>query len=236
MVASLAAKVPAAGNARHYAQIVKQNALMRRLDGAAKRIQQSVAERDGDPENLVEEAERLLFQVAHEERAVRLPRDRRDPPRRDRQARGAGQGRRRRHRHRHPAFATSTSVTGGFQPGNLIVIAARPAMGKSTLVCNIAENVAVKDQKAVALFSLEMSEMELAHRFIASQARISGDRLRKGASRARTGRSVVKACNQLESAPLWIDDSSDLGLLDLRAKARRLHAQEKSQGTTGSGW
>jgi len=64
------AKVPAPGSARHYAQIVKQNSLMRRLDGAAKQIQQSVAERDGEPSEMVEHAERLLFQVAHEERAV----------------------------------------------------------------------------------------------------------------------------------------------------------------------
>ncbi len=70
VVASLAAKVPAPGSARHYAQIVKQNALMRRLDAAAKRIQQSVAERDGEPTEMVEQAERLLFQVAHQERAA----------------------------------------------------------------------------------------------------------------------------------------------------------------------
>ena len=87
----------------------------------------------------------------------------------------------------------------------------------------------------MALFSLEMSEMELAHRFIASQARISGDRLRKGRVATSDWPKVVKACNQLESAPLWIDDSSDLGLLELRAKARRLHAQERSRGRDGLG-
>ena len=108
-------------------------------------------------------------------------------------------------------------------------------MGKSTLVCDFAENVAMKHQKPVALFSLEMSEMELAHRFIGSQSRISSDRLRKGKVSSKDWPKVVKACNQLESAPLWIDDSSDLGLLELRAKARRLHAQEKSRGHDGLG-
>ena len=233
-VASLAARVPAAGNARHYAHIVKQNALMRRLDGAAKRIQQSVAERADDPENLVEEAERLLFQVAHEERSSdfreigEILHDEIDKlealAKGDADVTGTASG-----------FRDLDEVTGGFQPGNLIVIAARPAMGKSALVCNIAENVAVKEQKAVAFFSLEMSEMELAHRFIASQARISGDRLRKGRVSGKDWPRVVKACNRLESAPLWIDDSSDLGLLDLRAKARRLDSQEKSQGRDGLG-
>jgi replicative DNA helicase len=115
------------------------------------------------------------------------------------------------------------------------VIAARPAMGKSSLVCNIAENVALKGSKPVALFSLEMSEMELAHRFIASQSRISSDRLRKGRVSTKDWPKVVKACNRLESAPLWIDDSSDLGMLELRAKARRLHAQEKGRGNDGLG-
>ena len=105
----------------------------------------------------------------------------------------------------------------------------------STLVCDFAQNVAMKHQKPVALFSLEMSEMELAHRFIGSQSRISSDRLRKGKVAQKDWPKVVKACNQLESAPLWIDDSSDLGLLELRAKARRLHAQEKGRGHDGLG-
>ena len=105
----------------------------------------------------------------------------------------------------------------------------------STLVCDFAQNVAMKHQKPVALFSLEMSEMELAHRFIGSQSRISSDRLRKGKVAQKDWPKVVKACNQLEAAPLWIDDSSDLGLLELRAKARRLHAQERSRGHDGLG-
>src|SRR5262249_51371057 len=132
-------------------------------------------------------------------------------------------------------FRDLDSLTGGFQPGNLIVIAGRPAMGKSAAVCNIAENVAVKTGKPVALFSLERSEMELAPRFIASHARIAGDRLRKGRVASKDWPRVVKACNKLEEAPLWIDDSSDLGLLELRAKARRLHSQEKGRGQEGLG-
>jgi replicative DNA helicase len=105
----------------------------------------------------------------------------------------------------------------------------------STLVCDFAQNVALKHQKPVALFSLEMSEMELAHRFIGAQSRISSDRLRKGKVSTKDWPKVVKACNQLEAAPLWIDDSSDLGLLELRAKARRLHAQERGRGHEGLG-
>jgi replicative DNA helicase len=234
VVASLAAKVPAPGSAKHYAQIVKQNSLMRRLDGAAKRIQQSIVERDGEPRALVENAERLLFQVANEEQAEDfreigdILHDEIDKLEKlasgDSDITGTPSG-----------FRDLDDKTGGFQPGNLIVIAARPAMGKSTLVCDFAQNVAMKHKKPVALFSLEMSEMELAHRFIGSQSRISSDRLRKGKVSTKDWPKVVKACNQLESAPLWIDDSSDLGLLELRAKARRLHAQERSRGHEGLG-
>ena len=234
VVASLAARVPAPGSAKHYAQIVKQNSLMRRLDAAAKRIQQSVAERDGEPSELVEQAERLLFQVAHEERAVDFRElgeilheeiDKLEAlSKGTAEVTGTPSG-----------FRDLDEKTGGFQPGNLIIIAARPAIGKSTLICNFAENVALKTKKPVALFSLEMSEMELAHRFIGSQSRISSDRLRKGKVSSKDWPKVVKACNVLESAPLWIDDSSDLGLLELRAKARRLHAQERGRGHEGLG-
>jgi replicative DNA helicase len=225
---TLASTVPAPGNARHYAQIVKQNALLRRLLGAAQTIQQSVHERGGEPESLVEDAERLLFRVAHEDRAsdfrnmgeiLEQEIDRLEQlAQGDSDLTGVGSG-----------FIDLDKVTGGFQPGNLIVIAARPAMGKSALVTNIAQNVA-KEGRPVAFFSLEMSEAELAHRFIAIEARISSDRLRRGKVSERDWPGVVRACNVLEKAPLWIDDSSDLSLLDLRAKARRLHAETKDLG------
>jgi replicative DNA helicase len=229
VVASLAARVPAAGNARHYARIVKQNALMRRLDAAAKTIIQSVAERDGEPTELVEQAERLLFQVAHEERAsdfksledvLHSEWDRLQLLHENRtELIGTPSG-----------FRELDAKTGGFQANNLIVVAARPSMGKSSWVCNVAESAALKHGKTVAMFSLEMSESELAQRFLASQARISSDRLRKGTVSKSDWPKVVDANNRLADAPLWIDDSSDLGLLELRAKARRLAAQERGAG------
>jgi replicative DNA helicase len=106
-------------------------------------------------------------------------------------------------------------------------------MGKSGLVANIAEHVAVKEGRPVAFFSLEMSDSELAQRLIAKRARIPSDKLRKGQVAEREWAKVLKVCNELENAPLWIDESSDLGILDLRAKARRLHAQEKTNGNGG---
>jgi replicative DNA helicase len=228
-VSTLASTVPAPGNARHYARIVKQNALLRRLLGAAHAIQQSVHEREGEPDELVEEAERLLFQVAHQDRLsefhsiaqiLEVEIDRLEHlAKGDTPLTGIPSG-----------FRDVDSMTGGFQSGNLVMIAARPSMGKSALVTNIAENIALKHGKPVALFSLEMSETELAHRFIARRARLSSDRLRRGKVATKDWSGVVRACNELEQAPLWIDDSSDLGMLELRAKARRLRAQEKDLG------
>src|SRR6201746_1088198 len=231
-VSELAAKVPAAGNAKHYAEIVQQKSLLRRLLGAGQEIQGWVNERDGEPRELSERAEKLLFEVAHKEQAsdFRILGDilHHELDRLEKlstgeiELTGTPSG-----------FRDIDANTGGFPPGNLIIVAARPAMGKSALVANIAENVAVKKDQPVAFFSLEMSEVELAQRFIACRARISGDKLRKGQVSQRDWPKVVRACNELEEAPLWFDDSSDLGILDLRAEAQRLHAQEQERGGLG---
>jgi replicative DNA helicase len=230
-VSELAAKVPAAANAKHYAEIVQQNSLLRRLLGAGQEIQGWVNERDGEPRELSERAEKLLFEVAHKEQASDfrvlgdILHDEVDRLEKlstgEIELTGTPSG-----------FRDIDAVTGGFQPGNLIIVAARPAMGKSAFVANIAENVAVKQGLPVAFFSLEMSEVELAQRFIACRARISGDKLRKGQVKKDFSK-VIRACNELAEAPLWFDDSSDLGILDLRAKARRLHAQEQERGGLG---
>jgi replicative DNA helicase len=122
-------------------------------------------------------------------------------------------------------FTDLDSLTGGFQPGNLIVLAARPSMGKSAAATNIAEYAAVEAGVPVALFSLEMSETELAHRFLASQARVSSDDLRKGRVRAEKWPKVLQAVEKLARAPIFVDDSSDMSVLELRAKSRRLAAR-----------
>jgi len=98
-------------------------------------------------------------------------------------------------------------------------------MGKSALVTNIAENAAIDHGLPIALFSLEMSEAELAQRFVASQGRIKGDELRKGRVAANKWPKILEASSRLAAAPLYIDDSSDVGVLEIRAKARRLHQQ-----------
>jgi replicative DNA helicase len=223
-VDGLAASVPAAGNARHYARIVREHSLMRRLITTTYDIQASVAQHDGDARDIVERAERLMLEVAHDDRqkdfrSIEEVLDTEiDKLHRLSLEQTALTG-------TPSGFKDLDDMTGGFQPGNLVIVAARPSMGKSALVCNIAENASIQHNAAVALFSLEMSETELAQRFVASQARIKGDDLRKGRVAEHKWPKILEASSRLARAPLFIDDSSDLSLLEIRAKSRRLHQQ-----------
>ncbi|HEV3002069.1 MAG TPA: replicative DNA helicase [Solirubrobacteraceae bacterium] len=223
-VDALAGAVPAAGHARQYARIVRDHALMRRLLNTTYEIQESVAEQHAPPRELVEQAERAMLEVAHD--------DRQKDFRSIEEILDVELDKLHRLSLEHTALTGTPSgfkdldeMTGGFQPGNLIIIAARPSMGKSALVTNIAENAAIDHNHPVALFSLEMSETELAQRFVASQARIKGDELRKGRVAEHKWPKILEASQRLARAPLFIDDSSDVGLLEIRAKARRLHQQ-----------
>jgi replicative DNA helicase len=228
LVSSLASTVPVAGNADHYARIVKANAMLRRLLEASHRIQKSVHERDGEPRDLVEQAERMMFEVAHDTAAQDFASLTEILDRETKRLEELSEGKR--DLTGTPSgFTDLDQITGGFQPGNLIIVAARPAMGKSALVANIADFVAVEKNLPVAFFSLEMSETELAHRFLACRASIRGDLLRKGQVKDKWPR-VLAASNKLASAPIWIDTSSDLSALELRAKARRLYSKEGGLG------
>src|SRR5688500_3922197 len=178
----LASSVPAVGHVRQYARIVKENAMLRRLLRASYDIQARVHAHEAPPRELVDIAERSILEVAHEDsrKDFRAVHDVLDAEltkleqlsREGKETTGTPSG-----------FKALDTITGGFQPGNLIILAARPSMGKSALMANFAENAALGAKKAVALFSLEMSESELAQRFIASQASIKGDDLRKGRDR-----------------------------------------------------
>src|SRR5918998_308707 len=217
-VDGLAASVPAAAHARQYARIVREHALMRRLLTTTYEIQEKVAQNAGAPRDLVEQAERAMLEVAHDDRQkdFRTMEEVLDTEI-DKLHRlslestaltGTPSG-----------FKDLDEMTGGFQPGNLIIVAARPSMGKPALVTNIAENAAIDYNQPVALFSLEMSETELAQRFVASQARIKGDDLRKGRVAEHKWPKILEASQRLAKAPMFIDDSSDVGLLEIRVEA-----------------
>ena len=224
---ALTAAAPSVGALRHYGRIVKDHALLRRLLVATYAIQAAVHGHEDEPRELIERAERTILEVGHDDRQkdfrkvgdvlhVEIGKWQKLSSE-GQSLTGTPSG-----------FADLDAITGGFQPGNLIVFAARPSMGKSALVTNIAENVALnkKRPRPVALFSLEMSEAELAQRFIASQAAIKGDDLRKGRLKDESKwKRVLRVAGDYDAAPLYVDDSSDVGILDVRAKARRLHQQ-----------
>lgn len=222
-IEELAGWVPAAGHARDYGRIVREQAQMRSLLSASYAIQASVLSREAPARELVERAERSMLEVAHDDHQKKM------------RAIGDILDVETDKLHRLSVLKTALTgtpsgfkdldeKTGGFQPGNLVIVAARPSMGKSALVANVAEN-AVLAGHAVALFSLEMSESELAQRFVASQARIKGEDLRRGKVPEHRWAKILEACGRLSAAPLFIDDSSDTGVLAIRAKARRLHHQ-----------
>jgi replicative DNA helicase len=224
----LAGSVPAVGNVRQYARIVRENAMLRRLLRASYEIQARVHSHEAPPRELVDLAERSILEVAHEDRRKDF-RSIHDllSSELDKLEQLSAEG----------LSVTGTPsgfedldrITGGFQPGNLIILAARPGMGKSALMANFAEHAALTTEQAVALFSLEMSEGELAQRFIASQASIKGDDLRKGKVPQTRWAKILAASNRLAESSLFVDDSSDLSVLDVRAKTRRL-AQQQADG------
>src|SRR3954452_11524717 len=221
---ALAGAPPSVSGARRYARIVRENALLRRLLSTPSSIQRGVGERRFEPRDLVERAEKAMLEVAHDDsqadfRGIReILNDELQKMQllseQGTSLTGTPSG-----------FKDLDEITGGFQAGNLIILAARPSMGKSALVTNMAENAAIDHGRAVAMFSLEMSETELAQRFVASQGRIFGDKLRKGRVQDSEWPKILDATKKLSTAPLYVDDSSDIGILDIRAKARRLHQQ-----------
>lgn len=223
-VDALAGAAPVAGNVREYARIVHNNALLRRLLKTTQEIQANVYGHAAPAREVVEWAERDILDVAHDDRQ------------KDFRSIGAVLDDEIDKLHQmsvqHTVLTGTPSgfkdldeITGGFQPGNLIILAARPSMGKSAFVTNIAENAAIQHRKPVALFSLEMSEAELAQRFVASQARIRGEDLRRGRVAENRWPRILEASQRLADSPLYVDDSSDISMLEVRAKARRLAQQ-----------
>ena len=219
----LSGYVPATGHVREYGTIVHETAQLRALRAAAYATLESIQLRSSDARELLEDAERRVLEISTDERQKKV--------RPIREILDEETDKLHRLSISHTALTGTPSgfkdideKTGGFQPGNLIVLAARPSMGKSALVANIAENACLAGN-GVALFSLEMSESELAQRFIASQAGIKGEALRRGKVAEREWPRILEAAEKLSAAPLYVDDSSDTGVLEVRAKCRRLHAQ-----------
>ncbi|MCH2135067.1 MAG: replicative DNA helicase [Phycisphaerales bacterium] len=218
---TLAEGTPTAAHATHYARIVRDKSMLRQLIAAAHDILRDAHERPDEAPHLLDEAERRIFEIAQQaqtRRTADLARLIRETVERIEQSDGqtlTGVA---------TGYSRLDDMLGGMQPGEMLVLAARPSMGKTALALNIAENMATTGQ-AVGVFSLEMGAQQLVQRLLCSRAGISGDRMRSRSLRQDEFRALFSACGELENAPLYIDDSPGLTLLQLRAKARRMHQQ-----------
>lgn len=227
---SLIDSVQTAANIEHYATIVKEKALLRLLLNTCGNIQHEIWNEKEKAETLIDMAQSKLYDIVARKKSndfksagslirhtlkniEKLHSDKTDIP-------GLKTG-----------FIGFDIKTAGLQPSNLIIIAARPSMGKTAFALNIAEYVAIDENKAVAVFSLEMSQEELMMRLSSSIARINGHELRKGKIRSSDEWSRLgEVGSKISQAPLYILDSSDLTVFDMRTKARKLALELKSKG------
>jgi replicative DNA helicase len=230
-LARLTRDTPSAANVRAYAAIVRDHALLRQLVNAGGEIAAMALDTRGRaPGELVEEAERRVFEIAERGTRTRagfqtvrdiLPRtiDRIDLL------------------HQNPGAFTGVAtgyteldrMTVGLQPGDLVIIAGRPSMGKTTLAVNIAENAAIERKVPAAIFSMEMSAEALTMRMISSLGRVSQAHLRTGALSAEDWPRITSATEVLSQAPIYIDETAALTPTEIRARARRLK-REKGLG------
>ena len=225
-VASLADGVPRATNVEYYARIVKEKSTLRNLIYAANKILTNAYEADQESDLILDEAEGAIFSVADDRlKAGFVPmRDlvKESFPKiellfeQQRLITGVPTG-----------FVDLDSMTRGFQPGDLVIIAARPSMGKTSLALNIARHVALQPEHTVGVFSLEMSKESLFLRLLTSEAQIDSHRLMSGAIGQKDYSRISHALETLSAMRLHIDDTASLGVLEMRAKARRLQSEQK---------
>lgn len=218
---SLISSVPTAANAGFYAEIVAERAVLRRLVEAGTKIAQLGYSQDGEVEGLVNQAQAEVYSVAdgrENEDYVQL-KEAMDSTVNEIEANGSRAG----GIHGVPTgFIEFDELTAGLQPGQMIVIAARPAMGKSTFALDIARSAAIKNNMATVFFSLEMSRNEIAMKILAAEASLNLGDLRKGQLDDDQWAKLATAVGKMDNAPLFIDDSPNMTLMEIRAKARRL--------------
>jgi replicative DNA helicase len=223
-LSSLSSSTPTAVHAVQYARIVERKAVLRGLIGAAGRIAGIGYEDPAEIQEAIDRAEAELFAVSQKridsgfqklDSLLHEAYDRLDYL----------------HAHRgeisgvRTGFTDLDSLTTGLQKSDLIILAARPSVGKTSLALNIAENAAVKEKKSVGVFSLEMSKEQLVLRLLSSVANIDSQRLRTGFLEEMDFARIAPAMNALSEAPLYIDDTPSISTMELRTKARRLQAE-----------
>jgi replicative DNA helicase len=222
-IALLVDAVPTSANVEYHAKIVREKALLRRLIEVSTTIVAEAFEGRTTAAELLDEAEAKIFQVSQAQGVGGFTRikellwptmERIEALQRGGTSiTGVASG-----------FNDLDELTSGFQPSDLIIVAARPSMGKTSFVLNIAQHAAIEDKTPIAFFSLEMSKESLVQRMLTSEARIDAQRLRKGMLRDDDFPRLARAAGILSAAPIYIDDAAGISLLEMRSKARRLKA------------
>jgi replicative DNA helicase len=216
--------VPTAANVEYHAQIVREKAILRSLIQVSTQIVHDAFAGMSTAGELLDQAESKIFQVSQQRKPDGFMRikellwptmERIEALQKGgKTITGVASG-----------FTDLDELTSGFQPADLIIIASRPSMGKTAFCLNVAQHAAIEDHVPVALFSLEMSKESLVQRMLTSEARVDSQRLRRGMLRDDEFPMLARAAGILSSAPIWIDDSPGMTLLEMRSKARRLKAE-----------
>lgn len=216
--------VPTASNAEYYARIVEEKAILRRLIRAAHDILQLADDPDLELQEIIDRAEQAVFSVAQRRIGryfTAIDRLLLQAMEHIEQVQLSGRGILGVPTH----FPLLDYWTSGLQPSELIILAARPGVGKTALALNIAENIALRENRPVAIFSLEMSREQLVQRMLCSQSGVSGNLIRHGRLSSEDWERLQIAAERLFRAPIYIDDTSGLSVLEMRAKCRRLKAE-----------
>lgn len=223
-IASLADGVPRSANVEHYARIVKEKATLRNLIHSANRILADAYHAEEDADLILDDAEKAIFEIAEDRIREGFT------PLRDlvqssfatieklQQHKGLVTG-------VPTGFVDLDEMTSGLQPSDLVLVAARPSMGKTSFVLNVAQHVGINTDMTVGFFSLEMSKEQLFMRMLTGEARIDAHRFRSGYLNEKDYGRLSHALGTLAEARVFIDDSASIGVLEMRAKARRLQAE-----------
>lgn len=228
LVTSLFTFVPTAANVGYYLEIVRDKYILRSIIAASTESVRRAYEEQDEVNNLLDEVEQRIFAVG-EDRFKGQMLSMKD------QVMGAIESIERLYENHGGITGISTGfteldrMTDGMHPAEMIVIAARPSMGKTALAMNIVEHVAIQGKLPVGVFSLEMSSQQLVQRMLCSRARVDLQKVRGGFLAERDFPSLTTAASKLAEAKIFIDDSAGLSILELRAKARRLKAQQDVQ-------
>lgn len=227
-ITALVDGLPRATNVEYYARIVKEKATLRNLIFASNKILASAYEAEDDPDEILDGAEHAIFSIA-ENRVREGFISMRDLAHQSFETIEQAHARKELITGVPSGFRNLDELTSGFQRGDLVIVAARPSVGKTALVLNVAQHVGTKEyngrKRTVGIFSLEMSKEQLFLRMLTSEANIDGHRLRTGFLLEKDWGRLSHALGTLSETKIYIDDTPGIGVLEMRAKARRLMAE-----------